>query len=213
MRTLYVVTHPEATHHVERLVGGWYDSELTPAGLRAADSIAAELRTRVPHDADIEVFSSDLRRTAQTAEAIGVTLGVRPVLDERLREKSYGEAGGRPQQWLDDRFVPPPAVGERMWHDEGISGAETKGALAHRIYAALDSVLTSTCRHQIIVTHGGALTFVMAAWIMIPLESAGYANFRATSGGITELREDDFFHNRQVFRLDDTHHLPHLRGA
>ncbi|WP_293786059.1 hypothetical protein [uncultured Aeromicrobium sp.] len=24
MRMLYVVTHPEATHHVERRVGGWY---------------------------------------------------------------------------------------------------------------------------------------------------------------------------------------------
>ncbi|WP_291799342.1 hypothetical protein [Brevibacterium sp.] len=30
MRTLCVVTHPEATHHVHELVGGWHDSELTP---------------------------------------------------------------------------------------------------------------------------------------------------------------------------------------
>lgn len=31
MRTVFVVTHPEATHHVEDRVGGWFDSQLTPA--------------------------------------------------------------------------------------------------------------------------------------------------------------------------------------
>ena len=29
MKHLYVVTHPQATHHTEGVVGGWYDSELT----------------------------------------------------------------------------------------------------------------------------------------------------------------------------------------
>ncbi|WSB66685.1 histidine phosphatase family protein [Streptomyces decoyicus] len=46
MRTLYVVTHPEATHHVEGVVGGWHDSQLTPSGIRAALSIAQALRPR-----------------------------------------------------------------------------------------------------------------------------------------------------------------------
>lgn len=36
MRHLYVVTHTEATHHVDNIVGGWHDSQLTPNGKRAA---------------------------------------------------------------------------------------------------------------------------------------------------------------------------------
>jgi 2,3-bisphosphoglycerate-dependent phosphoglycerate mutase len=208
MRTLYVVTHPEATHHVERVVGGWYDSELTPAGRRAAVVIAKELRTRIADDAGVEVYSSDLKRTWQTAAAVADLFRVEPVGDRRLREKSYGEAGGRPQEWLDERFVPPPAVGERMEHDEGVAGAETKGSQARRIYAAMDTILESRCEHQIVVTHGGSLTFVVASWIQIPLDSLDYVNFRAASGSITELREDDFFHNRQVTSLGDTRHLP-----
>ncbi|MET9214517.1 MULTISPECIES: histidine phosphatase family protein [unclassified Nocardia] len=207
MRTVYVVTHPEATHHVDRLVGGWYDSALTPAGLRDAEAIAAAVRARIPEDTEVELYSSDLRRTVQTADAIAARLGVVATLDDRLREKSYGDAGGRPQRWLDDRFRPPPPVGDRMTHDEGIPGAETKAALAHRIYPALDDILRSDCRHQIIVTHGGALTFVIAAWIRMPLDAADYAHFHATSGGITELREDDYFHNRQLHTLNDTSHL------
>ena len=35
-----------------------------------------------------------------------------------------------------------------------------------------------------------------------PIESLGYTNLRATSGGITVLREDDYFHNRQVVTLN-----------
>ncbi|AGM02755.1 histidine phosphatase family protein [Amycolatopsis keratiniphila] len=199
MRTVYVVTHPEATHHVDRLVGGWYDSELTPEGERAAAAVAESLRAKVPDE--VELYASDLRRTARTAELIGERLGVTPVLDRRLREKSYGEAGGKPQAWLDSRFVPPPAVGERLGHDEGIPGAETKGAMAARVYSAMESILESPCAHQIVVTHGGALTFVIAAWIRMPLEAAGYADFRGSPGSVTVLREDDYFHNRQVVTL------------
>ncbi|MEV0109576.1 histidine phosphatase family protein [Nocardia sp. NPDC050799] len=208
MRTVHVVTHPEATHHVDRVVGGWYDSRLTAAGERAAVAVAHALRSRIPGDASVEVFSSDLRRTAQTAAAIGAELDVTPVYDERLREKSYGAAGGRPQQWLDQRFVPPPAVGDRMAHDEGIPGAETRAAFARRVYAAMHAILDSRCANQIIVTHGGTLTFVLAAWIGMPLEATGYVAFHAPSGSITELCEDDFYHNRRIEALGDTRHLP-----
>ncbi|MFD4832667.1 histidine phosphatase family protein [Streptomyces uncialis] len=213
MRTLYVVTHPEATHHVERVVGGWHDSELTADGVRAAVSIARALRAQVPDGADVELFSSDLRRTLRTADEVAGVFGVRPVVDRRLREKSYGEAEGRPQEWLDQRFVPPPAVGERMDHDEGVRGAETKAVWARRVYAAMDDILRSPCEHQIIVTHGGSLTCVVAAWIKMPVESAGYANFRAPSGSVTTLREDDFFHNRQLVSLGDIRHLDSAKAG
>lgn len=207
MRTLFVVTHPEATHHLEGVVGGWHDSQLTPAGIRAAVSIAQALRDRIPDGAEVEVFSSDLQRTSRTAEEVAELFGVKPILDRRLREKSYGEAEGKPQEWLDRRFAPPPAVGERMEHDEGVEGSETKAAWAQRIYAAMNDILHNPCEHQIIVTHGGSLTFVVASWIKMPIKSAGYARFRAPSGSITTLHEDDFFHNRQVVSLGDTLHL------
>lgn len=138
---------------------------------------------------------------------VGDLLHVEPVLDRRLREKSYGEAEGKPQAWLDQRFAPPPAVGDRMGHDEGVPGAETKLAFAQRVYAAMDAILESCCEHRVIVTHGYAVTFVLASWIRMPIESLGYVNFLAASGSITVLREDDYFHNRQVVSLGDTRHL------
>jgi probable phosphoglycerate mutase len=95
MRSIYVVTHPEATHHVEGVVGGWHDSGLTPVGRRAALSIAQALRTEIPDGTEVELFSSDLQRTRRTAEEMAELFGVEPTLDRRLREKSYGEAGGK----------------------------------------------------------------------------------------------------------------------
>ncbi len=205
MKTLYVVTHPEATHHVDRVVGGQFNSELTPRGHRQAAAIANHLADVVPPTADL--YTSDLKRTQQTAEAIASKLALTPVLMTDLREKSYGEAGGKPQQWLNDRFVYPPASGERLHHNEGIPGAETRAQLAHRAYRALDQILARDSSHQVIVTHGTALTFLITAWLRVPLESAGYASFRSTSGGITTLREDDRYHYRTVESLNDTSHL------
>ncbi len=207
MRTLYVVTHPEATHHVDGLVGGWFDSDLTARGLTRAAQIAESLAGRLPEGDAAEVYSSDLLRTRRTAEVVAVRLRAELILDGDLREKSYGEAGGRPQSWLDERFVPPPATGERMRHDEGLPGAETKWDLAVRVYAAVDRILKSTATHQVIVTHGMAATFVLAAWIEMPLEAAGRVAFRFSAGGITTLTEDDKYHNHAVTRLNDLSHL------
>ena len=207
MRSLYVVTHPEATHHVEGVVGGSHDSTLTDAGKNAAAAIARSLRAEIPVGANVELISSDLLRTSQTADMVSALFDRETTLEPRLREKSYGEAEGRPQQWLDQRFIPPPAQGDRMNHDEGIRGSETRGEFARRVYAAMEEILGRDCEHQIIVTHGGALTFVVSAWIKMPFESLGSVRFYAPSGSITRLREDDFYRNREVVRLGDTRHL------
>lgn len=207
MRNLHLVTHPEATHHVDGLVGGWFDSDLTGRGLAHAGRIAEALAGRVPAGAAVEVFSSDLLRARRTAEVVGRRLGVGVVLDADLREKSYGEAGGRPQAWLDERFIPPPAVGERMRHDEGVPGAETRWELAVRAYSALDRILRSKVEHQVVVTHGGTATFLLTAWVGMPIDAAGLVGFHFSSGGITLLHEDDYLHSRRVVQLNDTGHL------
>jgi 2,3-bisphosphoglycerate-dependent phosphoglycerate mutase len=206
-RCVYVVPHAEATHHLEHVVGGWHDSALTPDGHLAATKVAAALRQVIPGGAVAELYSSDLKRAAQTATPIGELLGCRPVLDARLREKSYGEAEGRPQAWLDERFIPPPVTGDRMNHEEGIAGAETMAAFARRIYTALADILTSPCEHQVIVSHGGTSSVLIAAWIKMPIDSLGYARFTTGPGSITTLIEDDFFRNRRVDGLGDTRHL------
>lgn len=223
MKRLFVVTHPEATHHVDGLVGGWFDSALTERGLHAAERIAKSLQSDfglgsvdgagdgARPSAGVRIVSSDLLRTRQTAEVIADALGVPVELERGLREKSYGVAEGRPQSWLDERFITPPSVGERMDHDEGIDGSETKLEWFTRVYAAMERLEESTAAAAedsldlVIVTHGGSATPVIASWMRIPLTACAYAAFRVGSGSITVLTEDDRFHNRSLTVLG---HLP-----
>lgn len=209
MLDLYVVTHPEATHHLEDRVGGWYDSELTPAGLVHAGFIADALTQRVKNGAGVSVFTSDLTRTRQTALAIGERLGREPVSMSELREKSYGEGEGQPDAWFRERFIPPPAIGERMDHDEGLAGAETKLEWLRRVYRGMDQIMSAPAPTTIVVTHGGSASHVIAHWLRIPWDSLAYASFRVEAASITHLREDDYFHNRTLVNLNDTTHLRH----
>ena len=71
----------------------------------------------------------------------------------------------------------------------------------------MDRIVESPCATQVVVTHGNAMTFVVAAWIRMPLESGGWVNFRSNAGGITHLREDDELFNRYVMSLNDCGHL------
>ena len=99
-----------------------------------------------------------------------------------------------------------------MDHDVGIDGAETRRQVATRVYAATEQVLASPCRLQVVLTHGFALTFVVAAFVGMPLEAAGRIGVRSTSGGITVLEEDGRFHNRTIISVNDTSHLMPAQG-
>jgi 2,3-bisphosphoglycerate-dependent phosphoglycerate mutase len=71
----------------------------------------------------------------------------------------------------------------------------------------MDRIVESPCETQVVVTHGLAMTFVLSAWIRMPLENAGWVNFRSNAGGITHLREDDELFNRCVMSLNEGAHL------
>lgn len=201
---MFVVTHPEATHHVESRVGGWFDSALTARGHEHAHRIADAISERV--GAECVLYASDLRRTAQTANAIASRIRNQPHYLAELREKSYGAGEGRTDAWFRERFVPPPQYGERLDHDEGLPGAETKAQWVHRVYAGMDTVMSNPAKQQI-VTHGGTASMVVAYWIRMPVSSLTHVSFRVAAGSITHLREDDYFHNRTVESLNEIGHI------
>jgi probable phosphoglycerate mutase len=205
MKDLFVVTHTESVHHLEGRVGGWYDTDLTDCGRQDAEATAERLMALIG-ERDVEIHSSDLRRASQTAAAIAKRFK-RPVMETAaLREISYGVAGGKPQPWLEARYTPAPDD-NRLDHDCGIEGAETRRDVALRVYPCVDAIVERSCDAQIIVTHGFTPTLVIAAWMKVPIEAAGFLSFPAKSGSITHLRQDDFFRSRAVVSLADASHL------
>jgi probable phosphoglycerate mutase len=206
MRYVYLVTHPEAQHHVDGLVGGWYDSELTARGRLQAESIAEVLASRIGGQ-PVEVYSSDLRRAGEAAERIAKRFSVEVQVDARLRERSNGEADGKPQAWLEERRIPLPEYGDRLGHHDGPAGAETRLALVERLYPALDDILSRPVETQIVVSHGSASSYLIAAWIGMPMLSTDRGFFPLKSGSITTLRRNDTHFSHQVVALNETQHL------
>lgn len=75
--------------------------------------------------------------------------------------------------------------------------------VACRVYEAMSEALARDVDDLVIVTHGVAASFVVAAWIGMPIEAAGHVAFPVRPGSITTLREDAFFHNRAVLALGE----------
>ena len=205
MRTIFVVTHPESAHHVEKRVGGWFDTGLTKRGQAQAGAIAQALLARIGNR-PVEIFSSDLLRASETADTIADLFRTGITVNRDLREISYGAAEGRPQDWLDLRHESIPED-ERLDYRNSLTGGETRRELATRIYGAMDAVMARPGDCQIVVTHGFALTFVVAKWIGLPIHAAGWVAFKAASGSITHLEQDDLWQSRAVVSLGDVDHL------
>lgn len=204
MRCIYVVSHTQSVHHVEQLVGGWYDTGLTELGRSQAEKTAEFLVSEIK--GDIVVYSSDLKRASETAEMIAAYLDVEVHLDRRLREMSYGVAEGKPKEWGDEHIVPQPNDGDRMNH-RVFEGAESKLELATRASSALNDIIAKSEKDIIIVTHGFTSTFLVMAWMKIPVTHLGYCNLPSRPGCVSKLVEGDYFGNRGVAYLCKTSHL------
>ncbi|HEY1561037.1 MAG TPA: histidine phosphatase family protein [Caulobacteraceae bacterium] len=205
-RNLFLVTHAQSQHHVQGIVGGWHDMALTDLGRRQATALAERLAVLVG-DAPVEVWSSDLKRAAETAAAIAARLGLEVQIDRDLREKSLGVAEGRPGAWLEGRVSSARNNIERLDHQDGIEGAESRRAVLTRTERVMEKILKSPCETQIAVTHGFAVTFLIAAWFALPAEACGWIGFRPGPGGITHLQQDDRFFDRALLVFNDRAHL------
>lgn len=196
MKNVYVVTHTEATHHVQRLSGGWYDTSLTENGRMQARKVATALYNEI-RERSIPIYSSDLKRCVETADIVAEVFDTTVIFDGNLREASWGEADGKPQEWWSQNIIHKPIDGNKLDH-RVFRTAESRREVGTRIQSSLNQILSKPENCSIIITHGFALTFVIMAWLKVPVENMDYCHFQPRSGGVTLLREDDLWGNRTV---------------
>ena len=200
MKRFYVVTHGQAQHHVENLVGGWFDSRLTRKGVEQAQSLARFFPTlELPERTAI--YSSDLLRCRETAQLIADALGLQASFDERLREMSFGSHEGMDQARHNGIMTPSAEKpGDRLDHAI-CEGAETRRQFARRL-SDFVLALAPEIECAIIVTHGFAASFLISALQRVPVESMAFLSFRMSPGGVSELVEDDLFKNVTLMKLN-----------
>ena len=200
MIRICLITHCEASHSVDRKVGGWFNSELTAKGEQQAIELPKKLEKLGFDIQSLTVYSSDLKRAAQTAQILTNNTTLDPILDQRLREMSFGTHEGMDQGEHNKIMTPLSPNGDRLEH-RICDGAENRRIVATRISEFLEEVMKSE-QDKVIVTHGFAATFVIAAFQKIDISAMGYINYKLTPGSISILEEDNLFRNRTISLLN-----------
>lgn len=89
MATKFIfVRHGQSMAHSEDIALGTLESPLSEIGKAQAHECAAKLQEKQP----TVLYSSPLSRAWETATIIGAELGIKPIADERLRERFIGAA-------------------------------------------------------------------------------------------------------------------------
>jgi len=200
MKRICLITHAEATHTVEAKVGGWFDSELTQKGRSQAADLRAKIAELGFEPGSLAVYSSDLKRAVQTTEILLGDSDSALTLDSRLREMSFGSHEGMSQREHDKIIVPASPTGDRMGH-KICDGAESRMDVGLRVSEFVNELMDSE-GSALVVTHGFAATFFIAAFQKIDIESMGYLAFKLDPGSVSVLIEDDLFENRSVSLLN-----------
>lgn len=199
----YLVRHGESQYNAEGRIQGQLDVELSSAGRRQSLALAAALA-----DKRIEaIFTSPLKRAAETAQPIAEALGLALQSDDRLREIHAGIFQGL--LWREIESAHPVAAAQwlKQEPDFVVPGGESRRALMTRGTCALTYIRTLPYSAVAVVSHGGLLSAALKGLLAIPVERAP---FSLRNASITQARWDDQF---RLLTLNDTEHLRSQSGA
>ncbi len=162
MTHLYLIRHGRTAWNNEDRLQGWADEPLDLVGHAQARALAASLHA-VTFEA---IYTSPLQRARETAETLAQPHGLPLTLDDRLRERNVGEWTGLT---LDDARARWPDRFDGDWRIQGAPGGEAQAALTARVAAAFEDIVAVHPAGTVaVVSHGGALSAVLAHFLGIP---------------------------------------------
>jgi broad specificity phosphatase PhoE len=173
--SIVIARHGETDWNREGRFQGHADPPLNALGRLQAEELATLL-------ARIEIaalYTSDLRRAAQTAEIVGARLGLVASPDRELREIDVGSWSGLTGDEIAARF--PEAHARWLNGEPDAHGGETRAAFSTRVVGAIVRVAQAHPGQRIaVVAHGGVIRTVQR-------HVAGMPEPVLRNGGIWEL--------------------------
>ncbi len=154
MTELILIRHGETIWNAQSRWQGHLDSDLTAAGLRQAEALAARL-AGLGFDA---LYSSDLGRARRTAESISGRTGHEIVEHAGLRERGLGVFQGLTLEQIRERH--PAEFGRFTARDPEfvIPGGESLLGKHERAVRCLEAIVQRHGDGRVVaVTHGGVL--------------------------------------------------------
>ena len=138
-------------------------------------------------DSKFVLYSSDLKRAKQTAEAVGKHLGLTPILRAELREGNLGKACGKSVQWLRENLE----MQEKTVDDRLFSDAESRRDIWNRLLPFFHEIMENDEENIIIVSHGGLLSVFNTMFQGLPVESMNTCELWGGAGSVSRMTVKD----------------------
>ena len=176
--------HGQSTWNHERRIQGQLDPPLSDEGRRQA----ARLGRRLAGREFAGLYSSDLKRAAETAQLVGQAVGVEPTPMAELREIYLGQWEGLRTEDLAARFPDAWArwTAEPDW--DLVPGGEGAAAFEVRVGRALDALFRRHANGDVlVVTHGGVIQIALHHVVGRP--GRGIFPFRIQNASVSVLEK------------------------
>ncbi len=199
---LLLIRHGESLANAEGRLQGHLDIPLSDRGRRQAERLGERL---APLGVDA-LYTSPLRRANESAEIIGVRLGLTLAERAALMERNVGELEGLTREEIVARFphyMPARTDVRRV----EISGFEQDGEFAQRVMQGLTTIIEAHPQQTVaVLTHGGVIFSFCRQTLQMPTVRPG--PFAIDNGSITtfDIVRGDAPRSTLV-TLNDTCHL------
>ncbi len=202
--TFVLLRHGETALTPEKRFSGsgGTDPELSPAGRRQAEAVAAALAARGTIQA---VVSSPMRRCRETAEAVAARLGLDVRVEEGLREADFGAWEGLTFAEVRERHPEDLDAWLASTKAAPTGGGESFAAVARRVSLSRDKLLARYAgRTVLLVTHVTPVKTLVRLALGAPPESLFRMELSAASLSAVAYYADG---NTSLRLLNDTSHL------
>ena len=201
MSRVIFVRHGESVWNEGRRFQGRSDPGLSPQGLAQAASLADRLCVFARPAA---LYTSPLRRAAETAQVIGQAVGLAPRVEADLQEMGLGKWEG----------LTPPEIRARWgeaylrWQENPAGneppGGELMATFGARVVAAVERLHTAHADEAIvIVSHGGAIRAYLCG--VLGLGPSHLFRLALENASLSEVRMDGA--RARLALWNDTSHL------
>lgn len=199
---IWLVRHGQTAWNKAHRAQGHTDIPLDEVGKQQA-LLVGRAMAELPIE---RVVSSDLSRALDTGKQIAEAANISISVDDRLRERSFGEWEGEDFPTIAERFP-------KMADEQGVSRNHVRppgGESFADVYARLQEFteeLISRNENTVIATHGGTCSVLLSILLGGGLELSN--SFRFSNAAITEVET----HWNGKFRLLTYNDVAHLKAS
>ena len=183
MKRIITIQHCQSEQHINGMMGGWNDWELTELGREQARRIGERLGAELEGQS-VTLYSSDLKRASQTAAPLAEKLGIKVEYRQELRERNSGPlVMGKSKEWYREHC---DNFGD-MVDERPMPSAETKREMYERLLPFCREVQERAEDTVIFISHGGALSVWNIVWLGLPPEVMNTCGIFGKAGAIGEF--------------------------